>query len=304
LDCEAERAAGRPCGLDDDRAQLMSRVGGNPDVTAEKAKIFTAGIVVTPKGSKFLDGLSLTVDYFSIKVTNAISVKTPEVILNNCYNTATPADCNLITRDAQGFVDSIIDLNTNVGGLTTTGVDFGVVYALPTDFGTFRLNFDGVLLGKFDDIQATRTVKAKDVYDLNEVHPSLRFNTGIGWGFEGLTAGFNTRYTSSLTECELNDCSQEARDAFKMMADEALAADPTFDDTIFHERKVHANAVSDLYAGYSFSSSMGFTSIQAGINNLFNSAPPRIFNGFLANSDAENYDFLGRYFYVGLRHSL
>jgi outer membrane receptor protein involved in Fe transport len=89
-----------------------------------------------------------------------------------------------------------------------------------------------------------------------------------------------------------------------MMADEALAADPTFDDTIFHERTVSANAVSDIYAGYSFSSSFGFTSVQAGINNLFNSPPPRIFNGFLANSDAENYDFLGRYFYVGLRHSL
>jgi outer membrane receptor for ferrienterochelin and colicin len=91
------------------------------------------------------------------------------------------------------------------------------------------------------------------------------------------------------------------------MADEGLAMatpDMPFLDTIFHERKVSPNAVADLYAGYSFSSSFGFTAIQAGINNLFNSPPPRIYNGFLANSDAENYDFLGRYFYVGLKHSL
>lgn len=63
-------------------------------------------------------------------------------------------------------------------------------------------------------------------------------------------------------------------------------------------------AIDDLYAGYSFSTAFGYTSIQAGINNVFNTPPPKIFNGFLANSDAENYDFLGRYFYVGLRSSL
>jgi len=41
------------------------------------------------------------------------------------------------------------------------------------------------------------------------------------------------------------------------------------------------------------------TSIQAGINNLFDSAPPRIFNAFYY-SDASSYDFIGWYFYIGL----
>ena len=57
---------------DDPNAQQRARVGGNPNLTAEKAKIGTAGIVITPKGGKFFDGLLLTVDYFVIKVTNAI----------------------------------------------------------------------------------------------------------------------------------------------------------------------------------------------------------------------------------------
>lgn len=63
-------------------------------------------------------------------------------------------------------------------------------------------------------------------------------------------------------------------------------------------------SVPDLYAGYSYSNAFGFTSIQAGVNSIFSEPPPRIFNGFLANPDAENYDYLGRYFYVGLRHCL
>jgi len=58
--------------------------------------------------------------------------------------------------------------------------------------------------------------------------------------------------------------------------------------------------VNDIYAGYSYSNSFGFTSIQAGINNLFDAPPPAVINGILANSDAGNYDYLGRYFYMGL----
>lgn len=57
--------------------------------------------------------------------------------------------------------------------------------------------------------------------------------------------------------------------------------------------------VRDIYALYSYSSSLGYTSIQAGINNLFDAPPPAVLNEILANSNAETYDFLGRYFYIG-----
>jgi outer membrane receptor protein involved in Fe transport len=295
---------GIPTALADDRTQLITKVGGNPALDAETANIFTAGVVITPKGHKLIDGLSFTFDYFAIAVDNSIAVKGPEVILNNCYTFENRSDCDLILRDGQGYVQRITDLNTNTGGVETAGFDFGAVYQLPTDFGTFRFNFDGVVLAKFDDIQATRTVDGVGVYDLEGVYAPFRFNAGVGWGWEGFTAGLNGRYVSPITECELNDCSQESRDAFAEMVADAQATDPTFDDTVFHERKVSYNLTADLYAGYSFTTSMGYTSLMAGINNLFDSPPPRIFNGFLANSDAANYDYLGRYFFIGLRHAL
>jgi outer membrane receptor protein involved in Fe transport len=304
--CKADGVAND---FQDDRAQLLSKVGGNPALGPEEAKTFTAGMVVTPKGSKFLDGLSLTLDYYQIKVTNAIQAKGAEVIINNCYNFSNRSDCELVHRDSEGFVTLIDDLQTNVGGNTTAGFDIGLVYNIPTDFGSFRLNFDANVLQKFDDIRATRTIKGKGVYDLEAVYAPLRFNAGLGWGFEGFTAGFATRYTASFTECENNDCSQDARDLFAKAAAAAQdpndpSFDPMFNDTIFHERTVSAYAISDIYAGYAFTSSLGYTSIQAGINNLFDTPPPRVYNAFAPNSDPSAYDFLGRFFYVGVRHSL
>ena len=53
-----------------------------------------------------------------------------------------------------------------------------------------------------------------------------------------------------------------------------------------------------------FSNPAGYTRIQAGINNLADQTPPVIYNGFLAASDASMYDYLGRYFYVGISHKL
>jgi hypothetical protein len=132
---------------------------------------------------------------------------------------------------------------------------------------------------------------------------------------EGIIAGVAGRYTGGITECDGQDCSDNAKKAFadavalgQTNPDDpgAIVDDPDTegDERVFPERKVHANFTADVYAGYTFNTSFGSTTLQAGINNVFNSPPPKIFNGFLANSDASTYDYIGRWFYVGLRHAL
>jgi outer membrane receptor protein involved in Fe transport len=294
-----------PAALPNTPSQELARAGGSATLDPETANILTAGVVVTPKGNKFIDGLSLTLDYFLVKVDNAIQRKGADIILNNCYSKDVRTDCENVLRRPTGYIDRIIDVNTNVGGNETAGIDFGVLYNLPTDVGTWRLNFDGIILSKFDDIRIDsegnrKVVKGKGVYDLTAVYPGLRFNAGVSWGWEGLLAGVQGRYFGAIKECDLNDCSEDARTAFAT----AQAMLPPEEQLPFPERDVSANFTADIYAGYSFSTSLGYSSIQAGINNVFNSDPPRIYNGFLANSDAATYDYLGRYFYVGLRHQL
>ena len=132
-----------------------------------------------------------------------------------------------------------------------------------------------------------------------------------------LDLDFNARWAGgqgmNFTADDLTDDWGQGNGADGFTADD-LTCEPEDPDTWIRPRLIGGDYgtetavtptdVSDIYAGYSFSTSYGYTSIQAGINNLFNTPPPKIFNGFLANSDADNYDFLGRYFYVGLRCGL
>jgi len=69
---------------------------------------------------------------------------------------------------------------------------------------------------------------------------------------------------------------------------------------IVPSRKVDWNLTTDIFATYGFKNPAGKTTLSAGINNVFDQDPPPIYNGFLADSDAATYDYLGRFFYIRL----
>ena len=83
---------------------------------------------------RFLPGFAATVDYFDIRVKKAIGVIGFDVIIDQCVATGDALFCDRIQRDAQGslwltpngFID---DLNANIGGLSTRGVDVQASYA-------------------------------------------------------------------------------------------------------------------------------------------------------------------------------
>src|SRR5713226_1782971 len=66
----------------DTATQLRSKVGGNPALKPETAKIFTAGIVLQPT---FVKGLTATVDYYNITIDDNISRIGAAQILAGCY---------------------------------------------------------------------------------------------------------------------------------------------------------------------------------------------------------------------------
>ncbi len=84
--CNAEGLDGHR----DSRSQLRSVTGGNLALQPETANIFTAGAVYEPT---FAPGVSLTLDYFNIDITNAIQPIGAGLILQSCYDA--PADPRL-----------------------------------------------------------------------------------------------------------------------------------------------------------------------------------------------------------------
>jgi outer membrane receptor protein involved in Fe transport len=78
--------------------------GGNPNIKPEKADTITAGVVVTPP---FLDGLSVSVDWYQVKIKGAIGRVGLNEVLRRCLVDNDPQFCELVTL--------VNDVPTNVG---------------------------------------------------------------------------------------------------------------------------------------------------------------------------------------------
>ena len=100
--------------------------GGNINLKEETAKTLTLGAVIAPRA---VPGLSLTLDYFDIKVENAIDTVPRTVSIGSCLETGDPAFCNNVIRDARnGRLLTINSQLINVADLRTSGVDANLRY--------------------------------------------------------------------------------------------------------------------------------------------------------------------------------
>ncbi|MEX1309906.1 MAG: TonB-dependent receptor [Candidatus Sulfomarinibacteraceae bacterium] len=112
--------------------QYNTLEGGNPDLDPETADTITAGIVWTPQNIR---GLSITLDYYDIDITEVIGALGADDIIQTCALTGDPTLCSLINRDSQGtlwatqagYTDTA---NNNIGRLQAEGLDLNFNYLL------------------------------------------------------------------------------------------------------------------------------------------------------------------------------
>lgn len=133
--------------------QYNGLLGGNPDVTPEKATTKTIGVVVQPR---WIPRFALTLDYWNIDVKDAIQSYGGDAIINNCIAhstaTSTAPSCDLIHRNPAGSLfltpgGFIADLPTNSAEIKTDGWDIGSSYShMLGALGTVSTNFNGTLL--------------------------------------------------------------------------------------------------------------------------------------------------------------
>ena len=105
--------------------QYNTLAGGNPLLIPETADTLTAGIVWTPQS---IPGLSLTLDYYDIEITDTIGSLQADDIIQTCAITGDPVLCDLIHRDVSGTLwltdDAFtITTNQNIGQLYAEGID-------------------------------------------------------------------------------------------------------------------------------------------------------------------------------------
>ena len=127
---------------------------GNPTVEPEKADTWTIGLVMdapfedTSFGNDWLNSLTLAIDYYNIKVKNAIGPQSIDTAQQQCFSTEynptlsiTSPFCSGINRVANdGAIGNIITTYYNNGRFQTSGIDFQLNWGTDIGPGHFSLN--------------------------------------------------------------------------------------------------------------------------------------------------------------------
>jgi iron complex outermembrane recepter protein len=274
--------------LDSPAGQYQFNQGGEPNLQPETSDTISYGIVFTPR---FAPGLSVTVDYFDIEVTHLISTFGSVNTLDACYGFNDAAACSRIHRNANGqlwlgsgFVD---DLNRNIGGLETSGVDLNMNYAGLElgSWGSLNFNLTGTFLDQIITDPGAEGFPKFDCVGLfagncassltTAVNPELRTRLRIGWETPwNVDVALTHRYTSSVSQDD---------------------GDPSQID----RHMPHQNYF-DLFASWSMTDT---ASVRLGINNVLDDDPP--LNAFVGtrgngNTYPQVFDSLGRFIFAGL----
>ena len=132
--------------LDSPAGQYNFLQGGNVGLTPEESDTQSYGLVFTPR---FAPGLSITIDYFDIKIEDTITTFGAPNTWTACYTNNDVAACDRINRTANGQLwvglGHVVDTNINIGSLSTTGYDVNIGYTgLEIGrFGSLAFNLTG-----------------------------------------------------------------------------------------------------------------------------------------------------------------
>lgn len=147
---------------------------GNANLQPEKADTLTLGAVYQPA---FVPGLSISADYYDIKINDAIGSLSAQQGVDQCF-AGNQLACGFITRDASGNISALTAYPINLSTLQTNGVDVEVSYRVPFADDATSLSLRSVIsyVGKL----ATTTPGSPSIDRAGEVginsNPHWRFN--------------------------------------------------------------------------------------------------------------------------------
>lgn len=261
--------------------------GGNPDLTEEESDTWTIGAVIQPP---FLEGMNLTIDYYSIEIENAIDELSAQQIVDSCFrgldNSA--ETCQAINRFPNGQIDFVAATLKNLASLNASGLDVQV------DYG-FDLPDGMAFLGN-----ASMNLKFIGSWAFEQERISEPGEPGIDClGFFGAScSGFNVFMQPEAKYLfDANYLTGPLSARFQARFIPGLDLFPGAGNVV---ESISGVSYLDLNADYTINDRI---TLFAGIDNLLDDEPPVV--GFSlagdANVDISLYDVLGRRYFAGVR---
>lgn len=294
-------AAGIPAGFTANTSgSITGQSSGNPNLKPEKSLSYTGGFIMQPP---IVPHLSITLDYYSILIKDAITEVAAQDIINNCYNVSSGLStqyCSLFTRGSDDNINFLKTTYVNAAKLYTSGLelqaDYYVGVAGLTQLWKYTSWIDGRLGLSLD---------ANYVFRLRN------------FPFQNETSNFNV-WEGAITTTQEGDVPQ-----MRALADATYRQgpvqfswqvryvgraarfdrDPTQVDFSESTDQPYAGAkfFHNITLRYDLSGPLKGTQIFMGVNDLFGETPPlALVQG--SGTDAA-YD-LGRYIYGGVKFRL
>lgn len=270
---------------DSPAGQYNQVTGGNTALKPEKGTSFTVGVAVSP-----ITDMTITLDYFDMKLEEAIGSAPPQSILNNCLATGNPALCGLIHRGPTGNLwvgtaGYVLSTNANLAMKQTTGVDVGFKYRMGlAAMGKLDFDFIGTKLMKFE----AEDFPGSGVYDCAGLYGDGLCGTPLPTWRHKLRTTWDTPWNVSLafTWRHIDKVSYEGDDSNPVLF--ALGGRST------NVAELASRDYFDIAAAFNVTKNI---TLRATVNNLLDKDPPVRLNGagFVnGNTYPVVYDALGR----------
>lgn len=248
-------------------------ISGNQNLKPETADTYSAGIAISPS---FARGLSLTVDYYKIKIKDAIASQTATQILQLCAVRG-GVFCDLVNRDSgTGAILELLQGAQNLNSITTDGVDATLRYDFNTNIGRISAVVDASYLHSFKTTAPNPAGGAPIVDERagrgdapRSTYPHWKGQASLGWTGDTMEATLRARYIGPTT-----DVVNTVKDA-----------------------RTRSIVYTDLEIGFNIGDDAARFTL--GVNNLFDKAPPASYANAPINYDIYTYDARGRFLYAG-----
>ncbi|MGB3721318.1 MAG: TonB-dependent receptor [Pacificimonas sp.] len=274
--CDAERAAilGAEA-LDNDytdplTARFPGTTGGNPNLEEETAKSYTVGAVIQPR---FVPGLTITADYYNIRIDDAISAVSSQDIVDGCYdNSEFPNQfCGQFDRSDDNFgLTFLRQTQLNFGRIESAGIDAAITYGFDLGNNQISLAARGTWVDKLNFFF--------DPTDFDNVDPELREQGRPEWNANGSVNWQNGPFSLGY---RLQYLGQQAIRGVEIETIDEIAGERGFaGETFIHDASFSVD-IGERYRIY------------GGVNNFTDEKPNR-------NSSAYPVTPYGRAYFLGI----
>jgi iron complex outermembrane receptor protein len=267
---------------------LNSYPRGNADLKPEKANTYTAGVVFSPSWDLPANlNLTTSLDYYKIDIKGAIGYINANLSYQLCFNANGVSNptydvnnvyCQTIGRQqtvgTQGVPSGVFSLYLNQGAIETSGVDWQTDLKFNVGPGIAGVN----LVVNYLDSFKRRVGPGAPLLDY----------TGFAGGYYEWKSYMNFTYAvgpvgGGLRWRHLPSVKPQDYLVAPCTATRCFADTPAWDQF-------------DLYGNYKVSDML---SVRMGVDNLLDKEPP-VVRGIPGNTDPQNYDILGRRYYLGV----